>query len=464
MPFLLRLIPLAVLVTVSASLTAQNIGFDEVAPRPSGSSPGFVEMHQPLSATAEQVFGQAQPKLLQIRTLLKSAQKQSSIGSGFIASKDGLAITNYHVVSQYALEPDTYQLEYIAADGSKGALRLYAIDVTNDLAVVKLDAGEGGGFDAFAFNPAAINGALAKGERLFAMGNPLDLGFTIVEGIYNGLVEKSYQPRVHFTGALNPGMSGGPTVTANNQIAGVNVAKMIRGDLVSFLVPAHAAYAILNRAKNGDEMDASDVRAEITRQLNDWQKTFFATLRAQNFRQAAFGPYRAPESDADWFNCWASTNSNDRPKPRTTINRSSCDTNTHLFLADDMYAGNARLSHTYLKTEELNAMQFSEALSRSALPNLPWSTANRYTPFRCYENFMAATADTPDRPTLRVIWCARAYRDIPEIYDISVSAVTQDHSKEALVSTFSITGTSFENGISFTRDLLSMLEVKHVLD
>ncbi len=175
MPFLLRLIPLAVLVTVSASLTAQNIGFDEVAPRPSGSSPGFVEMHQPLSATAEQVFEQAQPKLLQIRTLLKSAQKQSSIGSGFIASKDGLAITNYHVVSQYALEPDTYQLEYIAADGSKGALRLYAIDVTNDLAVVKLDAGEGDGFDAFAFNPAAINGALAKGERLFAMGNPLDL-------------------------------------------------------------------------------------------------------------------------------------------------------------------------------------------------------------------------------------------------------------------------------------------------
>ena len=45
------------------------------------------------------------------------------------------------------------------------------------------------------------------------MGNPLDLGFTIVEGTYNGFVEKSYNPRMHFTGAINPGMSGGPAVT-----------------------------------------------------------------------------------------------------------------------------------------------------------------------------------------------------------------------------------------------------------
>ena len=79
----------------------------------------------------------------------------------------------------------------------------------------------------FDFDPRALAGKLPKGERLFAMGNPLDLGFTIVEGTYNGLVDYSYNERIHFSGALNPGMSGGPTVTADGRIAGINVAKQI---------------------------------------------------------------------------------------------------------------------------------------------------------------------------------------------------------------------------------------------
>ena len=116
------------------------------------------------------------------------------------------------MVSQYALEPATYRLEYIAPDGTTGPLKLHAIDVANDLAVVQLDRTA---LPFFTFDERAVQAATCpKGERLFAMGNPLDLGFTIVEGTYNGLVDKSYNERIHFSGALNPGMSGGPTVTA----------------------------------------------------------------------------------------------------------------------------------------------------------------------------------------------------------------------------------------------------------
>ena len=42
---------------------------------------------------------------------------------------------------------------------------------------------------------------------------------------YNGLVERSYNERIHFTGALNPGMSGGPAVTADGRVVGINVSK-----------------------------------------------------------------------------------------------------------------------------------------------------------------------------------------------------------------------------------------------
>ena len=94
-----------------------------------------------LSSAAELLYSAARPKLLQIRTLLAATGQQSSIGSAFLAGEDALAITNYHVVSQAALEPDIYRLEYVAADGHRGELKLLAIDLPNDLALLRLDQG-----------------------------------------------------------------------------------------------------------------------------------------------------------------------------------------------------------------------------------------------------------------------------------------------------------------------------------
>ncbi|MDR2031932.1 MAG: serine protease [Azoarcus sp.] len=415
-----------------------------------------------LSATAEQIFGKAQPRLLQIRTLLKSAQKQSSIGSGFLVGEDGRAITNYHVVSQFALEPDLYQIEYTVADGARGQLKLLAIDVANDLAVVQLEAPPGKRFGAFEFDPVAVRGAMVKGERLFSMGNPLDLGFTIVEGTYNGMVDKSYQKHVHFTGAINPGMSGGPVVTVDNRIAGINVARNIGNDLVSFLVPANAAVRLLERADSGDELDAPSVRKEIGAQMARWQKDFFAALRTQGFHEAQLGPYRVAESNADWFNCWARTNRDERNK--ALENSSRCDTRTHLFLADDMAAGEVEISHTYLKSVDLGPIQFAQRLTRAARPYLPGGDNNRYTPFRCYEDFLAPNLESPSRPELRVAWCARAYKDFAELYDVSFVSVTQDDDREALVSSAMLTGVHFENALSFTQDFLAALKVQRDLD
>ena len=76
----------------------------------------------PISSAAESGYAAARPRLLQIRTLVDRADRQASIGSGLIVTADGLALTNYHVVSQYALEPSTYRLDYVAPDGTRGPL------------------------------------------------------------------------------------------------------------------------------------------------------------------------------------------------------------------------------------------------------------------------------------------------------------------------------------------------------
>src|SRR5258706_8592674 len=162
-----------------------------------------------LSGAANSVYAAARPRLLQIRTLLASTERQTSIGSGFLVSAEGYAITNYHVVAQFALEPQTYRLEYAAPGGERGTVNLIAFDVANDLALVRI---ERSGLPFFEFDKRALDDRIPNGERIYSLGNPLDIGFTIIEGTYNGRVARSYNQRIHFSGALNPGMSGGPAV------------------------------------------------------------------------------------------------------------------------------------------------------------------------------------------------------------------------------------------------------------
>jgi serine protease Do len=406
------------------------------------------------SSAAEGIYAAAPPRLLQIRTLVADAGRQTSIGSGFLVSADGLAITNYHVVSQVALEPKTYRLEYAAADGSHGNVSLLGVDLPNDLAIVRLDKHDA---PFFAFDEAAMAGSLPKGERLYSMGNPLDLGFTIIEGTYNGLVGRSYNERIHFTGALNPGMSGGPTVTAAGMVVGVNVATQRGGELVSFLVPARFAAALLQHVREHEVVP--DLRAEIARQLAAWESGLYKSFSEQGFRSTTVGPYRAPESTAPWFDCWAQTNAGATPKPRASINSTSCSSDTRLFVASDLNTGVIQLSHSYVRTADLNQFQFATLLTRLSQPRLVGGGPFRkwYTPERCHEDFVGA-ASASDNPALRVIWCAQAYREFEGLYDAVLVAVTQDHGSEALISRLSLQAVGYDDAMALGKHFLEAVQ------
>jgi serine protease Do len=407
------------------------------------------------ASVAEGIYASAPPRLLQIRTLVADAGRQISIGSGFLVSADGLAITNYHVVSQVALEPKTYRLEYVAADGSHGDVSLLGVDLPNDLAIVRLDKHDA---PFFTFDKTAMEGGLPKGERLYSMGNPLDLGFTIIEGTYNGLVEHSYSDRVHFSGALNPGMSGGPTVNGEGLVVGINVATRRGGQLVSFLVPARFAAALLQSAREHET--APDLRAEIARQLTAWGAALYKSLGEEGFRSTVLGPYRTPETIAPWFNCWANTNAGATPKPRANINSTNCSSDTGLYVASDLNTGAIQINHSYVKTVDLNQFQFATYLTQLSQPRLVGGGPFRkwYTPERCHEDFVSA-APAQDHPPLRVIWCAQAYREFEGLYDVALIAVTQDHSSEALVSRLSLQAVGYDDAIALGRRFLEAVQI-----
>ncbi|MCB1554876.1 MAG: trypsin-like peptidase domain-containing protein [Xanthomonadales bacterium] len=401
---------------------------------------------------AEQVFADVRSALLQIRTLVAANDQQSSIGSGFLVSEDGLAVTNYHVVSQFALEPSAYRLRFLREDGSEGDLELLAIDVAADLAVVRL---AGSGLPHLQFDERAVHDELEKGERLFSIGNPLDLGFTIVEGNHNGRVEKSYVERLHFSGAINPGMSGGPTLTRDKRVAGVNVSKLLSGDLVSFLVPARFAAALVERARSGEPMSLDAVRAEIQAQMLTWQESLYAQLADLQPERTVLGPYQVAESRGPWFSCWARTNEDVRPVPRVLEQTSQCAMQNWIFIAGDLDTGLLQRKYTYLKSRKLNATQFAAYLTRHLRVDAAGS--RRLTAPRCEDSFVAVSEQGPE---LKVVWCARAYKEFDGLYDVEMVALTREGNEDALLAQLSMRGAGYANALAEARRMLEEIRWK----
>lgn len=409
-----------------------------------------------VSATAEAIYKSAKPRLLQIRTLVNAASQKSSTGSGFLVSAGGLAITNYHVVSQHALEPQTYRMEYVSADGTRGGVKLLAFDVINDLALIQLDRG---GWQFFEFDARALADSLPRGDKLFSLGNPLDIGFAVMEGNYSGLVERSYNERIHLSGPMNPGMSGGPTLSAVSRVAGINVAKIGWGaEQVSFLVPAKFAAALLKKPRLAEPVTAAATREEISRQIGAWQSGLYEALEGKGLQSAAIGPYRVPESAGSWFTCWARTNADAKPRPRAQADQSSCDTQIWHFVSGDLRIGNIEISHTYFNNLDLNAFQFANFVSQRTANRRGGGSVKRMTQPSCHEDIVKL--DGAEHPPLRVQWCAVAYREFAGLYNVDVTAVAQDGGEQALVTRLEMNGTSYENATRLAQHFLGDIKVR----
>jgi S1-C subfamily serine protease len=398
------------------------------------------------SAEARAVFESTKDKLLQLRVIHKATRARNSTGTGFVATPDGLVLTNYHVVSKLALEPGAYELELERTDGSSGTPRLLAVDVANDLAV--LSTGRSGQ----RFLPIR-HMPLNKGERGFAIGHPLDLGLTIVEGTYNGFVETEFARRIHYTGALNSGMSGGPAVTLDGKVFGVNVARRWGDQLVSYLVPSEHAVALLRRAAAPDKMP-TDFRQEVASQLLAQQARLFAQLLAAPMSTTTMGRYTVPDAQVPFVRCWGVPY--DQPARLYDRDTRLCISNSDLFVDDRLLTGQLLFTHEHYQTRELGAVRFA-ALIESAYATRPsvlevQANKKELTEFRCYDEFVNRPAGT-----LRVALCSRAYKSFDGLYDFHLRALTVDSSSSALLSTLTLAGVSFETGLRFAQQYVEAI-------
>jgi hypothetical protein len=400
-----------------------------------------------VSLSARKVYEQARSQLVQIRTVLKGRASQSSVGSGFFVTREGHIVTNFHVVAEAALKPERYDLVYVTADGREAPVSILQLDVLHDLALLK--AGDAGGtsgrsFDALAFRSDAQ--PLSQGERIYSLGNPLDVGFAVTEGTYNGLVRRSFYPQIFFGGSLSGGMSGGPALDGQGNVIGINVARRVDGEQVSFLVPASFAQTLLARGRDAAPPRAA-AYAIVTAQLMQHQALLTERFIQQGWKPATHPRYHVPVPSDEFMRCWGSSD------PSRTggldVERSNCVMDTRIFVGD-YTTGAISVRHESYDGSKLGTLRFA-ARHSAAFRNEEFSRlrSEYQTKPQCHEDFV----DRGGLP-LRAVVCLRAYKKLPELYDVSVLVATLDQNQAGVQGRFDAQGLSFANAQKLAKHYL----------
>jgi serine protease Do len=411
------------------------------ATAPLAPAPPDAAASAPLSLSARKVYEQARSQLVQIRTVLKGRASQTSVGSGFFVSAQGHIVTNFHVVSEAALKPERHDLVYVTADGREAPLVILQIDVLHDLALLKAGDVPARSFDALPFRAEAQT--LSQGERIYSLGNPLDVGFAVTEGTYNGLVKRSFYPQIFFGGALSGGMSGGPALDQEGRVIGINVARRVDGEQVSFLVPAAFASALLARGRDATPLKG-DAHAVVGQQLQAHQAALTERFLAQPWKPATHPRYQVPVPPDVFMRCWGSS------EPSRTggldMERSDCVMDTRIFVGE-FTTGAIAVRHESYDGSKLGTLRFAARYAQSFRnESFTRLRAEHQTAPQCHEAYV----DRKGLP-LRAVVCLRSYKKLAGLYDVSVLVATLDQPQAGVQGRFDAQGVSYANAMALSR-------------
>jgi serine protease Do len=402
---------------------------------------------QELSDEAKDRLDAARESVVQIRGFFDKSDSSAFHGSGF-AVDGGRIVTNYHVVAQAVLFPRQYRLEYLGSDGRTGPLQVLAIDVRNDLAIVA--AG-----DDLELPPLKLRTEIpAQGERAWSIGFPLNLGLTITEGVANGLVENSIEQRIHYTGAINGGMSGGPALDRRGRVYGVNVSVVTGRQLVGFVVPAKHIPALQARAREplAQRFSALQLRQLVTAQVLAYEAEVLEA-RPDAAGTQAVRRFVLPTQLSRHLEC--NTFDERGGHPRMRVETVSCTIPSRLLVQGGVYVAGLAVQHRVLQPTGLHPLQFERQVNRLASSMRRAGAAAHVAPFACQDALVSL-----DGFDARISTCVRQYRLFADLYDFDVTVVSIDDTSEALLSRLSLQGVAFDSGERILKRYLGDLQWK----
>ena len=224
-----------VLSLVALGLAVKNSGWLD-GPR-ADANPRPVTARGDLAADEKatiELFEQCSKSVVYVRPTVRRVRRtvfgrynveQTGTGSGYVWDQDGHIVTNYHVIHEASsclvTMPDnsTYDAVYVGGLPDK------------DIAVLRISAPKQKLF------PVAIGTSndLRVGQKVFAIGNPFGLDFTLTTGVISALnreikttiargAQRTIQGVIQTDAAINPGNSGGPLLDSAGRLVGMNTA------------------------------------------------------------------------------------------------------------------------------------------------------------------------------------------------------------------------------------------------
>ncbi len=389
------------------------------------------------------IFERYKNRIVQIRVLEASSGARALIGSGFLVSEAGHIVTNYHVVSDLVHKPTHYRAEIVHHDGTTGPFTLLSFDAVHDLAIVQTHSPKHPYLELH-------TQPLGQGVRVFSLGTPLDLGFTIVEGTYSGLLADSLHERIHFTGSINGGMSGGPALTSDGRVVGVNVASA--GNQVSFLVPAKFVRQLLDTTMLPDQKAGAPALEQLRVQLLANQDRYMEQLLARPLVTTVLGRYRLPGKIAPFLKCWGDSEHKKDKLYQTTS--WDCSAQNYLYISRSQLSGTLNFSHELVTSDALDRFRFfglyQEFFAQDAYA--PRADKEDVGKFNCMTDFV-----TQNDLTFKTVLCLRAYKKLPGLYDAVLKAATLNDNSQGVLTTLTLGGVSFENATRFARQYLGTI-------
>lgn len=171
-------------------------------------------------------------------------------GTGFFIDPSGIAVTNNHVVAGAAVLK-----AYVSGESSPKNITVLGTAECADLAVIKV---QGDGYPYLSW----YDGSVKNGLEVYAAGFPLlDPQYNLTKGIIskvNADGQTSWASLDYIYGhdaKINGGNSGGPLVTADGQVVGINYSSAAQVDQ-NFAIPVDLALPILDKLQNGEDVDS----------------------------------------------------------------------------------------------------------------------------------------------------------------------------------------------------------------
>ena len=395
------------------------------------------------SASAEldtaNIYTNVEKSVYQIRVLNKETGKKSSIGSGFVVTKNDILATNYHVVSEYINDPDVFSLEFLSTEGKTGPLELVDFDIVHDLAVVRAKQPMG--------VPLKISFLPEKGASLYSLGNPMDLGFTIVKGSNNGILTKDEDGNILFSGSLNPGMSGGPTLDENGNIIGINVATS--GNDISFLVPAEYLTIVLDRLEQTNFKPVDDRFSHSSGQLLANSQKILNKMLNSKWSGTGIGEFIVPAELDKSIRCWDASRT---PKKddlfRTFFTR--CSNEDNIFISSRLNVGSINYEYMWLDTKKLSPTRFYRRYQKVNSSVIGGQAGKRdVTNFSCHTDFTEVGGRD-----FKTSVCRRDYLKFDGLSDMLFTTAMVGEKDKGFIFNIDFTGTDPKAALKlFTRML-----------